>query len=418
MRAQPADLRPELSTSPVTPVEASLGLVAILAAATALAPLAMQVFLPALPAIRAHYDVPAGVAQLAFSLAAALMAVATLLYGPMSDRYGRRPVLIAGLLVYLLGSLICLVAPSIELLIAGRVIQAVGGCAGMVLARAIIMDLFGRERSAQMLAYVTTAMVLAPMVSPAIGGVLTDLFGWRAIFVFGALFGAVVLAAILTRLAESNRARSGGISPVAMLAGFRSVLRRPAFRGYAAHGAFSLSLFFSFLAGAPFVTIEVMGRPATEYGIWFIVISACFMAGNMVAARVSARFGLDRMILVGTLCAVLGVTLAVLGMALVGWTMVALFLPMSLAAFGQGMAMPNAQAGAVGAAPDAAGAASGLAGFLQMAAAAAFAQAVGMIQNDTPYPMLAAMALCAVGALGACAMILRAARRPARPPAR
>ena len=157
----------------------------VLVLATALGPFAMQVFLPALPAIQEDFGVRAATAQLAFSLSALAIAVATLFYGPLSDRFGRRPALIGGLLVYLAGSLLCALAPTITLLIVGRVVQAAGGCAGIVLSRAIVRDLYGRDESAAMLAYITMAMVAAPMMAPVLGGLLTDLAGWRSVFLAG-----------------------------------------------------------------------------------------------------------------------------------------------------------------------------------------------------------------------------------------
>ena len=172
------------------------GFVLVLVAATALGPFAMQVFLPALPAIQADFGVRAATAQLAFSLSALSIAVATLFYGPLSDRFGRRPALIGGLLVYLAGSLLCAVAPSITLLIVGRVVQAAGGCAGIVLSRAIVRDLYSRDQSASMLAYITMAMVAAPMMAPVLGGLLADLAGWRSVFVAGIGIGVLILVAV------------------------------------------------------------------------------------------------------------------------------------------------------------------------------------------------------------------------------
>lgn len=385
----------------------------VLVVVTALGPFAMQIFLPALPAIRSAFGVGAGAAQLAFSLSAFSIAIATLAYGPLSDRHGRRPVLLAGLGLYLAGSLLCLVAPSIGVLVLGRIVQAAGGAAGMVLARAVVQDLYGRERAASVLAYLTMAMVVAPMIAPALGGVLTDHLGWRANFAAGAVVGLAALALGWQVLIETHAGRGMSIGPAAIVRSFANLLRNRAFTGYAFQGAFSLSLFFAFLAGAPFVMIEVMGRGATEYGLWFISISAAFMVGNFLAARVSGRVGLDRMIVIGAALALAGVLGALVLTLVLPWAPAALFLPMAFTAFAQGIAIPNGQAGAVAAAPEIAGAASGLAGFLQMAMAAVAAQLVGMIQDGTPYPTLAAMLVCAAGALLAITWALRA-----RPPRR
>jgi DHA1 family bicyclomycin/chloramphenicol resistance-like MFS transporter len=383
----------------------------MLVAVTAIGPMAMQIFLPALPAIRDDFGVSAGTAQLAFSLSTFSIAVAMLAYGPLSDRYGRRPVLVAGLAIYLAGTAACLIASGIGTLILGRIVQAAGGCAGMVLARAMVQDLYGRERSATVLAYLTMAMVVAPMVAPAIGGFLTDGFGWRANFTFGTVLGIALVIGTVRAVHETHPHVGSAVRIGDMVRSFSRLFRNRAFGGYAFQCAFSISLFFSFLAGAPFITIEVMGRPATEYGLWFITISAAFMLGNFVAARTSVQIGMDRMIIGGASLALAGVLVAlVLAFASV-WTPAALFLPTALTAFAQGLSIPNAQAGAISSAPDIAGAASGLSGFLQMGLAAVFAQVVGLIQDGTPYPTLFAMLLCGVCSLGT---ILYATQGPDR----
>lgn len=370
----------------------------VLVLATGLGPFAMQVFLPALPAIQAGFRASAAAAQLAFSLSTLAIAVATLVYGPVSDRFGRRPALLGGLFVFLLGTTLCAAAPSLELLILGRIVQAAGGCAGMVLSRAIVRDLFPREQAAQALAWITMAMVVAPMMAPALGGLLVDLAGWRSIFLAGLAVGAVVLAACAARLTET--ARPGRLaSGAAMLGAFALLLRQRAFRGWAMQAAFSMAVFFAFLAAAPFLVVEAYGRPAVEYGLLFVLISAAFMAGNFAAARLSVRAGSERMILLGSAGSLAGAGLA-LTLALAGqWTPLALFLPTALGAFAQGVAMPNAQAAIVSVAPELAGSAAGLSGFLQMTVAAAAAQIVGSLATGSPLPVTLGMTLCAALAL-------------------
>jgi DHA1 family bicyclomycin/chloramphenicol resistance-like MFS transporter len=381
------------AAAPTPPLAFLLVLVAI----TALGPMAMQIFIPAIPAIQAGFAVSPGTAQLTFSLSTFAMAVATLGYGPVSDRLGRKPVVVGGLVVFLAGSLVCAAAPSIGWLIFGRIVQAAGGAAGFVLARAIVRDLYGRERSAEMIAYLTVAMVVVPMVSPAVGGLLADRIGWRAIFVLGAVVGVGTLLAVIARLAETAQR---GPASAGLLRGMRRLIGIPAFQGYALQGAFSMSLFFAFLAGAPFIVVQVLGRPATAYGLMFVLVSGAFMVGNLVAARISARVGLDRMTLIGAALIVAGMAAEILTILALGLGMLTLFLPMTVIGFAQGLAMPNIQAGAVSVDPQLAGAASGLSGFLQLAMAALFAQVVGVLQDGTAWPTLAAMLLCAAGLLG------------------
>jgi len=284
-------------------------LILVLVVATAIGPFSMQVFLPALPAIQSSYAVTAAVAQLAFSLSALAMAVATLFYGPVSDRVGRKKALVAGLVVFLVGSLVCAFASTITWLVIGRVIQAAGGVAGMVLSRAIVRDVYDRDQSAVAIAYITMAMVVAPMLAPAIGGILTDLVDWTAVFLLGGALGLVVLVAVLVGLPETLVPNDRPTTARAMLADFRSLLEERAFVGYALQGGFSMAVFFSFLAAAPYVMITVLERPPSEYGLMFILVSACFMAGNYTAARFTHRIGIERMIVAGSIGTLVGCSL-------------------------------------------------------------------------------------------------------------
>ncbi len=380
-------------------------LIGVLATITALGPLAMQIILPVLPVMQDAFKVSAGTVQYVLSLALFTIAFATLVYGPASDRFGRRPVMLVGLLIFLIGSVVSAVAPSIELLIAGRVIQAVGGAAGMVVSRAIIRDLYDRETAARLMAYMITALVVAPMVSPLIGGLLNDTFGWRAVFIFSGVVGIIVLALALPRVPESLQAGASAQTFRGMLSGFGVLLRVPAFLGYAGQSGFGMGMFMAFLGAAPFVTINVLDRPPTEFGLFFVLISAGFMGGTFMTARLGQRIGLDRMMRVGSALAVLfgGVMLAfVLAGAWSTWT---IFLPGMGMAFANGLSMPNAQAGAVSINPRFAGTASGLLAFLQMLMGAGFAQLAGMLQDDTPLPMAVIM-LTASALAFVCAVFL------------
>jgi DHA1 family bicyclomycin/chloramphenicol resistance-like MFS transporter len=386
-------------------------LILVLVVATAIGPFSMQVFLPALPAIQSGYGVPAATAQLAFSLSALAMAVATLFYGPASDRIGRRKALIAGLVVFLLGSLMCAFATSITWLIIGRVVQAAGGVAGMVLGRAIVRDVYDRERSAAAIAYITMAMVVAPMLAPAIGGVLTDWLGWPSVFLAGGALGVLVLGAVHLGLPETLVPNDRPTTFAAMLADFRSLLEERRFVAYALQGAFSMSVFFSFLAAAPYVMIMVLERPSAEYGLMFILVSASFMAGNFIAARLNRRLGIDRMILLGSIGTVAGCGAMLLAVPLTWTTPWALFVPMMVVAFTQGTSMPNSLAAVISVKPEIAGAASGLAGFIQMGLAAVAAQTIGSIQTGSAYPMAIGMLTCAVLMLAA-AIVATRSRHP------
>ena len=386
-------------------------LLTVLIMATALGPFAMQIFLPALPAIQNHYEVSAATAQLAFSLSAFSIAIATLFYGPLSDRFGRRPALLGGIIIYLLGSLICAIAPSMSILIVGRIVQAAGGCAGIVVSRAIIRDLYRPEEAAAALAYITMAMVIAPMLAPAIGGFAIETIDWRSVFWIGAIIGAAVLTVTFRKLDETAPSTTANRGTLAMFRDIGMLVRSPVFIGYSLHGAFSMAVFFSFLAAAPYLMITVLERPTSEYGLLFIFISATFMAGNYTTARVTRHFGLNRMIIFGTIGALIA-SCCMLALVLVGFfNPLVIFMPMAFAGFFQGLTMANSQAAVVSVNPELAGSASGIAGFTQMGTAAVTAQIIGSIQNGTPYPLAFGMAVCAVLSLIAAIMAVRACKK-------
>jgi DHA1 family bicyclomycin/chloramphenicol resistance-like MFS transporter len=367
----------------------------LLVAMTALAPLSMQIFVPALPAIQRGFGVATGVAQLALSLSILASAVATLSYGPLSDRFGRRPVVLGGLVLFVAGSVMCAWAPTIGFLIVGRILQLGGGAAGMVMARAIVRDLYERDQAAAMIAYLTMAMVVAPMLAPTVGAMLMELSDWRAIFVALTLVGLVLAWSAWQRLVETRAGSGSGT----LLAGAGKLVGSAAFIGYVLQSSFMMATFFAFVAGAPYFMIDVLGRSAAEYGLYFILVSIGYMAGNFTAARITKRVGLDRMIVLGGSLVLAG-TVLILGLfSLLPWAPALLFVPMMLVSFSSGLATPNAIAGAISVDPTLAGTASGVTGFSQMLCAAVVSQAVGMLQDGTPYPMLGFMVGCAAMAL-------------------
>lgn len=364
--------------------------VAVLVAISALGPLALNIFMPSMPGLARQFGVEYGTVQLTLTLYLVGLSLAQLVYGPLSDRYGRRPALLWGLALFLAGSLICTFAPSIEALMLGRMLQAIGGCAGLVLGRAIVRDLYDRDRSAAMIGYVTMAMTLAPMLAPALGGYLDIWLGWRSSFAFCSVAGAAVMLWVVLVLPETLTPGGGGEGLSGLLRGYRDLLRSPAFCGYAFQTAFTSGVFFAFIAGAPFVVVTVLGLPPSSYGLWFVVVSAGYLAGNFLTGRFSVRFGIDRMIAAGATIALLGIA----AQAAIGWlgllSLPAIFLPMAIVALSNGLTLPNGTAGAISVNPRAAGAAAGLAGALQMLTGAAAAVLVGYGQDRDPsqYPMI------------------------------
>jgi len=277
----------------------------------------------------------------------------------------------------------------------------------------VVRDVYGPTRAAGIIAYLGAAMVIAPMLAPTIGGLLLDHVHWRSVFVFMTFVGILVLGAVHIRLAESHRPGLVKTTLPGLVRGFSHLLASRRFCAYAFNGAFAISVFFAFVSYAPYVMVEILNRPATEYGLYFIALSLGFMLGNFTAAKISERVGNERMVLLGSIVSLLG-TGAMAAIAVTSaWTPIGLFGPAIVAVFGNGLAMPNAQAGALNVAPESAGTASGLTGFLQMGIAAVVAQAVGTMQDGTPYPMIAFMAGGALLALAVFAVPMWLERRAA-----
>ncbi|WP_421707334.1 multidrug effflux MFS transporter [Algihabitans sp.] len=386
----------------------------ILVAVSAIGPLALNLFVPSMPGLQVDFGIPYATAQLTLTLYLIGLAVAQLIYGPLSDRFGRRPVLIGGLWLFVAGSLAAAAAPSIELLIAARLAQSLGGAAGIVLARAIVRDLYGREKAASMIGYITMAWVLAPMVAPTVGGLLDQAFDWRAGFWLLAGAGVAVVLTCHLYLYETHHTRSLAAGWRGLWGAYRGLLRHPRFNAYALTTGFTSSVFFSFLAGAPYVMVEVLGRSPVEYGLWFVLSGLGYMTGNGLAGRFSERLGVERMVALGTLLAFLGAA-AALGLFLAGFLAPwALFVPMMLVALGNGLAIPNGIAGAVSVDPRLAGTAAGLAGFLQLGLGAATSQSVGFLQSFEPFAVVYVMTLGALLAVLVHWLACRLWREPER----
>lgn len=366
-------------------------LIVVLAASSALGPAAMQILLPALPTIKDDFAVSNDVAQLTLSLSMLAIALGTLCYGPLSDKYGRKPIMLLGLSITFLGSLFCLLADTITLLILGRFVQAFGGAVGLVLARAIVRDVYGASEAARVIATLVMVMVVVPMLSPAIGGELMARFGWQSVFVVIAVGSGIMFVLLQLSLPETLQESVPFEGVVAMLKTFGHLLSSTAFRGYAFCVAFVSVVFFSFISAAPEIMVTVLGRPATEYGYYFVMIPLGFMAGNFVARHAGSSRDIDELINTGGAIALAGIGAAIL-LQLAGLHHpLALFIPIAVAVFGNGITLPNAQAAAINEFPKMAGSASGLTGFLQMFLSAIAAQGVALIFNGTVYPLLILM---------------------------
>ncbi|MEL3892192.1 multidrug effflux MFS transporter [Ferrovibrio sp. MS7] len=369
---------------------------AILIAMTALGPTALNIFMASMPGMVQVFNTDYGTIQLTLTLYLVGMASAQLAYGPISDRTGRRPALLWGLGIYIAGGLLCAAAWNVEVLIFGRLLQALGGCAGIVLSRAIVRDIYDRSESAAMIGYITMAMSLAPMFAPAIGGYLDSWISWRASFAVCMLFGGSVFLWAYLRLPETLKAGAETMpagSIRAYIADHFTLLRHPAFRGYALQTTFVSGVFFSFITGAPFVVITVLKLPPSTYGLWFILVSLGYMLGNFSTGRLVRRLGTDRMFAAGAIISIVGSSLIALFGFLNIVTPETVFLPMAVVAVANGITLPNGIAGAISVNPKLAGTAAGLVGAMQMGMGAVATQIVGHWQDVQPnqFPMVLTM---------------------------
>lgn len=391
-----------------------VAIVVLLTALVALGPISTDLYLPSLPAIRRDFDVDQGLAQLTLSLFMAGFAVSQLVYGPLSDRFGRRPVLLGGLGLYILASLACFLAPSIGVLLAARAVQAMGACAGPVLGRAMVRDIVPPDRAAVILSYIGMAMAIAPAVGPMIGGYLQVAFGWRASFAALMAIAALLLGVVLLALPETNEHKNPyATRPADLLINYKRLLADPVYRGYILTLALTFAGLFSFISGAAFVLIESTGLSPDLFGLSFAAVVIGYMIGNLISSRMTRRVGHDRMIaggLVATLSG--GVSMAALALAGIAHP-VAVVLPMAIFMVGSGLILPNAMAGAVGPYPRMAGSASALLGVTQMGGAAVVGALVGHLHDGTARPMALAIALTSIVAVLAFLRLRRARRQTA-----
>jgi len=375
----------------------TLALTLLLSLLTALGPLTMDMYLPSLPAIGQALDASTAAVQLTISSYLLGFAVGQILYGPLSDRVGRRPVILAALVIYVAATVVCAVAQTIGILIAVRFVQALGGAGCIVLARAAVRDLYSGERAGRELSLMGSITAFAPIVAPAIGGLLQDAFGWRASFYLLVVFALVAGATAARFLPETLRQRaSGPFSFGAMGALYRSVLVH---RGFLANLGILVAAFvglFAWISGAPFVMQGLYAMTPVAFGAAYAVGAAGYMVGAYVAARVVMRLGLDRTVGMGAvIMAAGGLAMAASvahGLSSVAW----LVGTMTIYLAGMGLVLPQTQAGALTPFADSAGTASSLLGFAQQSSAAIAAAAIGHFLGYSAWPVAGTIGVAGV----------------------
>lgn len=331
--------------------------------AAAASAIAMNLFLPSLPGMAHYFKVDYALMQLTVTVYLIATAFLQLLMGPMSDRFGRRPVMIGCFAVFIVATLAIIVSPNFEFLLAMRVLQAFSA-AGLVLSRAIVRDLVEPAAAAGMIGYITMGMALAPMIAPAIGGLLDERYGWQATFVLMLLIGIVSFLFILFDLSETHHARNPSF--MTQVRTYPELLLSSSFWGYVLIASFTSGQFYAFLGGGPFVATEIMHLSPSGYGLLFGTISLGYVIGNFLSGRYSTRFGIGAMMLAGNGISLAGGLLSLILLAFLPKEPLAFFGPVIFVGLGNGLALPNAIAGMVSVRRQLAGSAAGLGSSLQI----------------------------------------------------
>ena len=377
----------------------SFALTLLLAMLIGLGPLSVDMYLASLPEIARLLNAPAAQVQLTISVYLVGLACAQVIFGPLSDRHGRRPVLLSALGAYLLASLACALATSIEALIAARFLQALGGSGAMVLARATVRDMYEGVRVARELSRMAAIMAIAPLLAPLAGGVLQTLFGWRSNFVALFLFAATAWIMVWFLLPETLRQRAP--EPFSLGSTLRSYRRFLAHRSFVMHlgiGMCCMAGLFAWISAAAFVLQDIYGLSPLAFGVAFAIAASGYLVGTSIAARFVMRWGSGRTMGFGTAAMACGGLAMVLAVALGAHVAVALIVTAGIYMIGMGMALPQSQAGALLPFADRAGAAASLFGLCTQTSSATVGAILGHTLSDTAWPLAIAMALA--GCLG------------------
>jgi len=362
-------------------------MIALLAACTSTGPIATNLFLPALPSIRADLRIDVAASQTTLSAYLFAYACAILVSGPVSDRFGRRPLMRIGLAIFGAGSLAGVWAPTLPWLVAGRIVQAIGAATAMTVARAVMGDLFQGGQLASRMALLTLVMVIGTTISPLIGGVITESLSWHAGFWALAAMALLLLVLTSAQLPETRR-KSGGAHDDGLTGAAREMLAHPVFFGYALQAGVIYGVFLVFIALAPYIMAESLGRPATDFGLYYMLISSGYFLGNLYVTRFGASSSARRVTATGLWLQFAGAA-AGLGFVLAGFTHpLWLFGPMFPLAMGQGLALPHVTARGISLAPHHPGSAASVMGFSQQAVAAISVQAMGFAPTETAVPVM------------------------------
>jgi DHA1 family bicyclomycin/chloramphenicol resistance-like MFS transporter len=383
----------------------------LLVAMTGVAPVSLYMLVPALPVLATSFDSDVSVVQMTVSLYMVGIACSQIIMGPLSDRYGRRPVMLGGLALMVVATIGGIFAATLPQLIVARFLQALGGASGMVISRAIIRDLYSRDRIASMISLVIAVMMIAQMLSPLAGGLLEISLGWRSIFYALTALSIVTFAGVALALPETrridDRKANGSFTD-----GARGLLSSRAFIGYVLCQVLASSIIFTFAGAGPYVVVNQMGRSSAEYGAWFATSGFAYLVGNLCCVRFAPRHSLEKLIWFGLVMQLAGSFLnllwGVMGLNQIpSW----LFITHMIIMFGNAFTMSNSAAGALSIRPHVAGTASGMMGFLQMGFGSLCSQFGAWLGGNFTTPVSLNVAILALSLACASTMIFLVPRR-------
>ena len=365
-----------------------------------LMPLTVDGSMPLVSAMPAYFQTSTAFVQYSLSAAVLGIALGQLVYGPLSDRFGRKPVLMGGISLFVATSVACSMAASIEALIGLRFLQGFFACSGIIVARASIRDLFDREAAARLFALMMGIHGIMPTIAPGVSGWITQDYGWRILFLVMAGFGLFAVLAVFFGLSETNRTRTANaVQPSVLIRNYIEILRDRSFRSYATCACFMYGALMAYFAGAPVGLIQYLGLGPVQFGIAMAVPMVFYIVAQITLARVAQRLGLDRMIRVGVMLAAaagIGMLLFVITGNINVYTLMG---PVVLVLTALAFITPGTTAGAMSPFATMAGAASSLLGFIQFLAAALATAVIGVLNDGTPYPMAAVICICTICAL-------------------
>jgi DHA1 family bicyclomycin/chloramphenicol resistance-like MFS transporter len=376
----------------------TFALTALLSLLTALGPLAVDMYLPSFPDIGRVLGTSPATVQLTLSIYLIAYAMGQVIYGPLSDRLGRIPVMRFALAVFCVSSLACALAPNIEMLLVARAFQALGSSGAIVLARAIVRDLYSGARAGRELSLMGAIMSLAPVGAPMIGGVIHSAFGWRSHFVLQMAFGLIAAFLVWRKLPETLRSPTPGPFSVRnILSGYAIIARNRAVLSYLAMLSVSFAGVFAWISGSSYVLQDIYGLTALSFGLAFAAASFGYLCGTTLATRIVTRIGIDKTIGFGCAALAIGGSGAALAVMFGGTSPIPLVAAVAIYAFGMGLSQPQSMAGAMMPFPDRAGAASSLTGVAMMLCAAISGIAVGHSLGASAWPV--ALPLAASGVI-------------------